>query len=102
MYAGHIVELGPTREVMSAPRHPYTEALLRSYPRLHTANYDLQAIPGALPDLADPPAGCPFHPRCRYAISACRQGMPAPSHVGASHFARCIRVSETGDFTIDS
>jgi len=64
MYAGQIVEVGETREVFDDPKHPYTRALLGSFPSITGPRQVLQGIPGTPPDLARPPAGCRFHPRC--------------------------------------
>lgn len=73
MYAGRIMELGPVSDVLSRPRHPYTRALLRSYPNMTTVK-DLQGIKGRM---SRPVAGCPFHPRCTQAIGICTQERPA-------------------------
>ena len=78
MYAGRIVESGPTKELFANPRHPYTEALLGAIPRLDTDRHEeLRAIPGLPPDLADPPSGCRFAPRCAFASARCRTEDPA-------------------------
>ncbi|NUS56733.1 MAG: ABC transporter ATP-binding protein [Streptomycetaceae bacterium] len=74
MYAGHIVEQGDAREVFANPQHPYTQELLRSTISLGTTG--LHFIPGAPPDLADPPAGCRFHPRCPKAMRVCAEEQP--------------------------
>ena len=73
MYGGRIMELGPVSEVLSRPRHPYTRALLRSYPNMTTVK-DLQGIKGRM---TRPVAGCPFHPRCTQAIEVCAQETPS-------------------------
>jgi peptide/nickel transport system ATP-binding protein len=72
LYAGRIMELGATTDVLSSPRHPYTRALLRSYPNMTTVK-DLQGIKGRL---LRPVSGCPFHPRCTQAIPVCAQEIP--------------------------
>ncbi|MCF2525711.1 ABC transporter ATP-binding protein [Yinghuangia soli] len=74
MYAGHIVEQGDAREVFANPQHPYTQALMRSTISLSTTG--LHYIPGSPPDLAHPPAGCRFHPRCPKAMKVCAQEAP--------------------------
>jgi peptide/nickel transport system ATP-binding protein len=66
MYAGRCVEHGPTTEIFAAPAHPYTWGLLGSVPRFDAPGGRLTPIPGSPPSLLNPPAGCPFHPRCRY------------------------------------
>jgi peptide/nickel transport system ATP-binding protein len=77
MYAGRIVEAGPTREMFAHPRHPYTEALLGAIPRLDQDREEkLRSIPGQPPDLAHPPAGCRFAPRCAVATDRCRTEDP--------------------------
>jgi peptide/nickel transport system ATP-binding protein len=71
MYGGRIVELGPTTEVVAAPRHPYTRGLLDSLPSQALPGSELVQIPGAPPSLIDPPAGCAFAPRCSWADAVC-------------------------------
>jgi oligopeptide/dipeptide ABC transporter ATP-binding protein len=73
MYAGRIVETGPVQRLLKAPRHPYTVGLLRSMPRLdRPRSAPLNPIEGSPPDLSAIPAGCPFEPRCAWAIPTCR------------------------------
>jgi oligopeptide/dipeptide ABC transporter ATP-binding protein len=74
MYAGQVVEAGPVETVFREPRHPYTLGLLRSVPSFENARRRLSSIPGAPPDLAAPPSGCRFHPRCRFAQEDCTTG----------------------------
>ena len=74
MYAGRIVEQGPVREIFADPQHPYTQELLRSTISLTTQ--DLHSIPGAPPDLVDPPPACRFHPRCPHAMHICATRQP--------------------------
>jgi peptide/nickel transport system ATP-binding protein len=77
MYAGRIVESAPAQRLFRAPRHPYTAALLDSFPSLHDEPRALAGIPGSPPDMRNPPAGCPFAPRCRYALPRCTDQLPA-------------------------
>lgn len=77
MYAGRVVEQAPTRELFSNHQHPYTEALLKSIPRLSDPSHTrLQAIPGRPPQLVNPPTGCSFAPRCQYAQDRCHAQTP--------------------------
>jgi len=78
MYAGRIAERGPVRQVLGAPRHPYTYALLRALPRLDRGRYRLEPIKGAPPDLAELTEECAFVPRCRKALSRCRTDASPP------------------------
>jgi oligopeptide/dipeptide ABC transporter ATP-binding protein len=74
MYGGMVVETGLVESVFRNPRHPYTLSLLRSVPDYDLVRDRLAAIPGAPPDLASPPGGCPFHPRCPFAQEDCKAG----------------------------
>ncbi|HZE41576.1 MAG TPA: ABC transporter ATP-binding protein [Stackebrandtia sp.] len=76
MYAGRIVEDAPARDIYSAPRHPYTEGLLSSFPPLHGPRRKLGGIPGSPPDLQALPSGCAFAPRCPVAFDACGHERP--------------------------
>jgi len=89
MYAGRVVEDGPTEEVLAAPRHPYTWALLQSVPRVDRAADRLVAIKGQPPDPAAPPDGCRFHPRCPWAEARCTEAEPALEEIGEGHHVRC-------------
>jgi oligopeptide/dipeptide ABC transporter ATP-binding protein len=89
MYAGRIVETGPTERIWRAPAHPYTQALLGSVPALGAARRRLTAIEGQPPDAAAMPAGCAFHPRCPHAIARCRIEAPPETAVAADHRTRC-------------
>lgn len=83
MYAGSIVEEGPSEEVLASPKHPYTRALLACVPKL-SGNTEYAGIEGTLPDYTNPPSGCRFHPRCPHAMPHCTQAPPrvtvSPSH----------------------
>jgi oligopeptide/dipeptide ABC transporter ATP-binding protein len=92
MYAGRIAEEGPVEGLMGWPRHPYTIGLLASTPDLEREAARLRTIPGGLPNLAFPPPGCRFAPRCDRAIEDCTRGRPPLIAVEAAHSAACIRV----------
>jgi oligopeptide transport system ATP-binding protein len=94
MYAGRVVEQGPTETVFRTPAHPYTQALIESYPKLTDKPRDLESIPGDPPDLSQVPSGCPFHPRCTYAVEECHKEVPVLSRASRQHLARCIFVPE--------
>ncbi|WP_067881106.1 ABC transporter ATP-binding protein [Nocardia vermiculata] len=84
MYAGRVVEQAPTEELFRTTRHPYTQALLRSIPRLAAPSHTrLEAVPGRPPTIIDPPPGCAFAPRCRYARPRCLS--ETPQLIGAAH-----------------
>jgi len=90
MYAGHVVEEAPVKELYANPRHPYTLGLLGSLPRLDEIRQDkLTSIEGLPPDLIDLPPGCPFQPRCVYAVDKCRQVRPALEPVAPKHTIAC-------------
>lgn len=76
MYAGRIVEKGITRQVLESPQHPYTQALLRCLPERVAPKQELEAIPGTVPNLLHPPAGCFFQPRCKEAVEICKVQSP--------------------------
>ncbi|MEK7866984.1 MAG: ABC transporter ATP-binding protein [Planctomycetota bacterium] len=89
MYAGRIVEKAAVREVFERPLHPYTQALLRSRPRLGERQGRLEAIPGFVPGLHEMPAGCRFHPRCLEAVDRCRTGDVALRELAPGHWVAC-------------
>jgi peptide/nickel transport system ATP-binding protein len=92
MYAGKVVEEAPVEALFGNPRHPYTQGLIRSIPRVDRAaeHKRLEAIPGTVPSLLEPPPGCRFAARCKYAMDVCRQAMPPLKEVAPGHFARCV------------
>jgi len=89
MYAGRLVEWGPVTRIFDAPAHPYTQALLGSIPRMGDARARLTAIEGQPPDLAAPPSGCAFHPRCPQAMTQCREQTPPETVLAPRHTTRC-------------
>ncbi len=95
MYVGRIVEIAPTTSMFTAPRHPYTEALLSAVPvpdpRRRAQRIVLE---GDVADPSNPPSGCHFHPRCRYATDRCRTETPALTEIAPNHAVRCLRASE--------
>ncbi len=95
MYAGKLVEIGPTQQIVENPRHPYTHALISSTldPEPEVRHHRLMGIAGAPPDLRYPPSGCRFHPRCPLAMEICSQEEP-PNIGGADSFAACWWVAQ--------
>ncbi len=89
MYAGKIVEFGPLEKVFVDPKHPYTQALLRSIPRLRGSKEKLEWIPGTPPDLRNPPPGCRFHPRCKFTMDICRKEPPPEVYLEPDHRVLC-------------
>jgi oligopeptide/dipeptide ABC transporter ATP-binding protein len=95
MYLGRIVETAPTTALYATPRHPYTEALLAAVPKADPALRDQTSAPaGEIADPANPPSGCAFHPRCRYAVARCRTELPALRELAPAHWSACHRSAE--------
>lgn len=92
MYAGRIVEEGPTRRVLASPKHPYTEGLLAASPTLQRR--ELVPIPGTVPQLTELPPGCAFAPRCGYRRVECEHAVPELRKAEAAHEARCVLIAE--------
>jgi peptide/nickel transport system ATP-binding protein len=93
MYAGKVVEEAPVEALFGNPRHPYTQGLIRSIPRVDRAaekKQRLEAIPGTVPSLLEPPPGCRFADRCKYVTDICVRGMPPLKEVGPGHYVRCV------------
>jgi peptide/nickel transport system ATP-binding protein len=93
MYAGRVIEEAPVEQLFANPRHPYTQGLIRSIPHIDkaaTGRARLEAIPGVVPSLINPPPGCRFAPRCRFAMPACREAIPPLREVGAGHKVACV------------
>jgi oligopeptide/dipeptide ABC transporter ATP-binding protein len=93
MYAGQLLEIGTSQEIHREPSHPYTKGLLNSFPSLRGPRRELAGIPGSPPDLANPPPGCPFLPRCSYGTSACEEVdmtlLPVASSADPGHVTAC-------------
>ena len=93
MYAGKVVEEALVGELFAHPRHPYTQGLIRSIPRIDSAltkKGRLETIPGTVPKLIAPPEGCRFAPRCKFAMPACTQATPPLRQVAPGHKVACI------------
>lgn len=89
MYAGVIAEQGEVAHIFHNPRHPYTQGLLASLPTRVKRGKTLHSIPGTVPNPAYKPEGCPFHPRCPFAIETCRVQFPEMCDYGSGHLSRC-------------
>ena len=89
MYAGIIVEQGNTTAIFREAQHPYTQGLLASLPTRLKRGSTLHSIPGTVPDPAYKPSGCPFHPRCGFAVETCRSNFPRMCDYGEKHLSRC-------------
>ncbi len=90
MYAGQRMEKGSTEEVVSDPKHPYTQGLLRCLPRLGKREEKIYPIPGLVPDLATLPPGCPFSPRCEKVRPECKEGRVPLTEIGGGRLVRCL------------
>lgn len=93
MYAGRVVEEATAEQLFGDPKHPYTQGLIRSIPRMDTAaahKERLEAIAGVVPSLLDPPPGCRFAPRCRFATPRCTEAMPLLQEVEPGHKVACV------------
>jgi peptide/nickel transport system ATP-binding protein len=96
MHAGQLVETAPVRELFRSPAHPYTRALVRSIPRIDM-EVKLEPVPGAVPSLRHPPAGCRYQDRCPHAIEICRRDKPWQQAVGQDHDVACFVFGEHRD-----
>lgn len=93
MYAGKIVETGTAEDIFYRPKHPYTQALLKSLPTVETSREEkLVSIAGTPPDLFMPPKGCEFASRCEHCMKVCKKHVPPTYEVGAGHKAACWRL----------
>ena len=95
MYAGRVDEFGPTRQVFDSPQHPYTIGLMEAFPSIRGPRVPLTGIPGSPPDLARPPQGCRFAPRCPKVMTRCQEESPELYHVNGT-LVRCFLHAEDG------
>ena len=93
MYAGRLVEEGPTEELFRAPQHPYTVHLVSSLPRIGDSAVR-KGLEGSPPNLAAPPSGCRFHPRCPRAMDICKREVPPMVSIGPGHRAACFAIHQ--------
>lgn len=96
MYAGRIFEMGAAEDVLGAPRHPYSAALLESLPGRHTRGKKLLSIPGHVPSLDRLPPGCSFHPRCPFSEDVCHREVPPLTEVSPGHWSACFLDQRRG------
>jgi oligopeptide transport system ATP-binding protein len=89
MYAGRLAEAGPTSDLLRSPRHPYTRGLLDALPHPEGGGTPLVPIGGSPPSLGRVPSGCPFHPRCKYALPSCATDRPEPEPISELHLLAC-------------
>jgi peptide/nickel transport system ATP-binding protein len=87
MYSGRLAEIGPVRQVVKEPRHPYTMGLMGSIPTIGAGCKRLTQIMGSMPRLKDIPPGCAFHPRCSEVMEKCSSVKPVPIHINGSEVA---------------
>ncbi len=97
MYLGKVVEHALVRPLFHAPKHPYTQGLLKSIPSLASRKRRLDPITGVVPDPLDTPSGCPFNPRCPHTMEICQQEMPPLQELAPQHTAACWLYSAGGE-----
>ncbi len=94
MYAGKIMEVGPTVDVFTDPKHPYTQGLVGAFPDVRGPRVMPASIPGQVPSLVSPPSGCVFHPRCKFAFDRCTNAEPALSEIAQDRRVACFLYPE--------
>jgi len=94
LYGGRVMEQGPTEPIFASPSHPYTQGLLRAIPRVDHADEELKTIPGSPPNMMSPPKGCPFQPRCQYAIEPCLDELQPLIEFAPNRKRACNRPAE--------
>jgi peptide/nickel transport system ATP-binding protein len=90
MYAGNVVESGPTREILRNPKHPYTKGLMQAIPADNSVRGSLQGVAGNVPSLLAPPSGCRFHTRCSHVTDRCKAALPPMQIVAPDHEVACV------------
>jgi len=93
MYAGQVMELGDTKQLFADPKHPYSVGLLGSFPSIHGPKLPLRGIPGSPPELAHPPSGCRFHPRCPRRFAPCATTEP-DLYANDGALVRCLLYAD--------
>jgi peptide/nickel transport system ATP-binding protein len=99
LYAGQLMEIAPRHQFFTAPRHPYSQALIASVPRISGTKGRITGIPGTLPDLTHPPRGCRFAPRCPHATPECMENVPPMIQVEPGHLVRCTQFEMKAEVT---
>ncbi|MEM3760850.1 MAG: ABC transporter ATP-binding protein [Candidatus Bathyarchaeia archaeon] len=94
MYAGYVVEYADVRQVFKNPMHPYTQGLIDAFPNIKAERKKISSIPGSPPNLLNPPPGCRFHPRCKYAMDICRSEIPKLVEVEPKHLVACHLIGK--------
>jgi oligopeptide/dipeptide ABC transporter ATP-binding protein len=97
LYGGKAMEFGPVAEIFARPKHPYTEALIASIPRLDGPRTELQTIPGQPVDARSRIAGCPFYDRCAYGTDICKEQFPPTTEHGPDHWAACWHTGKVAE-----
>jgi oligopeptide/dipeptide ABC transporter ATP-binding protein len=97
MYLGRIVEFSDVDTIFNAPKHPYTQALLRSIPKVAMKREELVPIKGMVPSPYRRPTGCYFHPRCSQAKEVCSQIVPSNTSLGENHVVQCLLYEDVSD-----
>jgi peptide/nickel transport system ATP-binding protein len=100
MYAGRLFEHGNIKDIFEKPANPYTIGLLSAFPSIKGPRRRLRSIPGSPPDLANPPPGCRFHPRCQFAQEVCKYVEPPMVQVSAEHWSQCHFAKEIYEGTL--
>ena len=96
-YAGRIIEHGNLEDIFDHMRHPYTKGLFDALPDIEARRSELKPIKGLMPDPTNLPTGCPFHPRCDYAMEICSQSLPQTKWISETHCVECHLYNDTNE-----